>query len=96
MRKVVKTAERVSTPARPILASYYIDTSILTGANDWVTYSDSRVLDVHGQQVLYRPCTLPTAVHQGSLFAAWRTLPVGDFLRCQEPKKSASGVKFPL
>jgi hypothetical protein len=57
IRKVVKTAARVSTPERPIWTSYYIDTSISTGANDWVTYADSRVLDENGQQVLYRPCS---------------------------------------
>lgn len=57
IRKVVKTAARVSTPDRPIWTSYYIDTSISTGANDWVTYADSRVLDENGQQVVYRPCS---------------------------------------
>ena len=69
IRKVVKTAARVSTPARPIKTSYYIDTSISTGANDWDTYADARVLDVHGKQVLYRPCS-GEAVKYANLTAA--------------------------
>jgi hypothetical protein len=74
IRKVVKTAARVSTPERPIKTSYYIDTSISTGAYDWNTYADARVLDVHGKQVLYRPCSGAdvkyanlTAARQGEL-----------------------------
>ena len=81
IRKVVKTAARVSTPERPIWTSYYIDTSISTGANDWVTFADSRVLDINGQQVLYRPCAGDnrkyanlTAARQGELPMFFGTL----------------------
>lgn len=81
IRKLVKTAARVSTPERPIWTSYYIDTSISTGAYDWVTYADSRVLDENGQQVLYRPCSGKdaklanlTAARQGELPMFFGTL----------------------
>ena len=81
IRKVVATAARVSTPERPIWTSYYIDTSISTGANDWITYADSRVLDMNGQQVLYRPCSGEdsklanlTAARQGELPMFFGTL----------------------
>jgi hypothetical protein len=74
IRKVVQTAERVSTPERKIYTSYYMDASISTGADDWVKFADSRVLDVHGKQVLYRPCSTAdskyanlTAARQGEM-----------------------------
>ena len=101
IRKVVSTAARVSTPERPITSSYYIDTSISTGANDWETFADSRVLDVNGQQVLYRPCTgtdtkyaNQTAARQGEMpmFVGTLTNSYGPIIKRYVDKIFALGI----
>ena len=57
---VLNKAQATTSPTLdrgPIKTSYYIDTAISTGAADRDTYADARVLDSHGRQVLYRPCS---------------------------------------
>lgn len=90
IRRVIRTAQRVSTPARPIRTSYYMDPSLSTGALDWVTYASARVLDQQGKQVLYRPCSAKdkqfanlTAAMQGQmpLFFGTTTNSYGKMLK---------------
>ena len=74
IRRVVRTAARVSTPEHPVTTSYYMHALISTGAADRETFQDARVLDVDGNQVLYAPCgaayknvSNSTAARQGEL-----------------------------
>jgi hypothetical protein len=102
IKKVVETAKRVKqVNGRPVTTSYYMDTSISTGANDWVTYADSRVLDRHGNQVLYRPCSAAdakyanmTAARQGEMpmFFGNLTNSYGDVIRRYVDKVFSLGI----
>ena len=101
IHRVVRTAARSSTTAKPVKTSYYIHATISTGATDSVVYSDARVLDEHGSQVLYRPCQAKykkyantTAAFQGEmpLFFGTTGNSYGNVLRRYVDKIFALGV----
>ena len=101
IHRIVRTAARSSTTAKPVKTSYYIHATISTGATDSVAYSDARVLDEHGNQVIYRPCQAKykkyanaTAAFQGEmpLFFGTTGNSYGNLLRRYMDEIFALGV----